>query len=128
MPKLIAPHGASWRGRALAAWEIVDADDGDVRELLAHGFRELPGTADVPSASCQRPDADGTSAVPGTLSRNELIRLLRGKGVNLFVSTDALRALAAKHCAASGGAASADTTTEVNESQTEELKVPHGDE
>lgn len=54
MPKLIAPHGASWRGRALAAGEIIDVSDAEVAALTAHGFRPVEqdstGTADVPSA------------------------------------------------------------------------------
>lgn len=73
MPKLIAPHGASWRGRALGAGEIIDVSDAEALQLMAHGFT---GTA-----------------VP----RKDLLKLLKGRGLgNLFVkSTDELRALAA---------------------------------
>ena len=100
MPKLIAPHGASWRGRALDAGEIIDVSDAEALQLAAHGFA---GTADVPSASglSGNADADGTSAVPVTstvpLPRKDLLKLLKGRSLgNLFVkSTEELRALAA---------------------------------
>jgi hypothetical protein len=112
MPKLIAPHGASWRGRALDAGEIIDVSDAEVAALTAHGFRPVEqdstGTADILSASAlpERPKADGTSAVPvkssspekaGELPRKDLLKLLKGRGLgNLFVkSTEELRALAA---------------------------------
>jgi hypothetical protein len=151
MPKLIAPHGASWRGRALAAHECVDAKECEVPELLAHGFRKTPappeeqdftGTAGILPASQHRHDADGTSAVPverrlaatvsapssATLSRKDLIRLLRGRGVNLFVSTDELRALAAKLAPDDPASADAPTESQTTESQTSDSKAPHGDE
>ena len=111
MPKLIAPHGASWRGRALAAGDIIDVSDAEALQLTAHGFRKVEqdftGTADILSASVgpERADADGTSAVPvkssspaaPELPRKDLLKLLKGRGLgNLFVkSTDELRALAA---------------------------------
>jgi hypothetical protein len=111
MPKLIAPHGASWRGHALAAGEIIDVSDMEALQLTAHGFRKVEqdftGTADILSAAVptERSDADGTSAVPvkssspatPELSRKDLLKLLKGRGLgNLFVkSTEELRALAA---------------------------------
>ncbi|HUO92563.1 MAG TPA: hypothetical protein VMU22_06565 [Rhizomicrobium sp.] len=79
MPKLIAPHGASWRGRALAPGETLDVTDAEAFHLAAHGFRQVEedapstderdftGTADVPSASRTSGSADAgkMSAVPG---------------------------------------------------------------
>jgi len=65
MPKLIAPHGASWRGRALGPGEIIDVSDAEALQLTAHGFRKVEqdytGTADILSASAlpERSDADG---------------------------------------------------------------------
>ena len=117
MPKLIAPHGASWRGRALGAGEIIDVSDAEARQLASHGFRKVEeasteeqdftGTADILSASVSPHDAGGTSAVPVESSipakaefvpaRKDLLKLLKGRGLgNLFVkSTEELRALAA---------------------------------
>jgi hypothetical protein len=100
MPKLIAPHGASWRGRALDAGEIIDVSDAEALQLAAHGFT---GTADVPSASGLSGNAyaDKMSAVPVTstvpVPRKDLLKALKGRGLgNLFVkSTEELRALAA---------------------------------
>ncbi len=40
MPKLVAPHEASWRGRKVAIGKIVDVSTDDARELRAHGFRD----------------------------------------------------------------------------------------
>jgi hypothetical protein len=111
MPKLIAPHGASWRGRALGAGDIIDMSDAEALQLASHGFRkveqdstrtaDITGTADVPSASglSGNTDADKMSAVPVTVPvpRKDLLKLLKGRGLgNLFVkSTEELRALAA---------------------------------
>jgi hypothetical protein len=111
MPKLIAPHGASWRGRALDAGDIIDVAESEAAALTAHGFREVEqdstgtagvtGTVDVPSASglSGNTDADKMSAVPVTVPvpRKDLLKLLKGRGLgNLFVkSTEELRALAA---------------------------------
>jgi hypothetical protein len=107
MPKLIAPHGASWRGRALGAGDIIDVSDAEALQLASHGFRkveqdstgtaDVTRTADVPSASdlSGNTDADKMSAVP--VPRKDLLKLLKGRGLgNLFVkSTEELRALAA---------------------------------
>ena len=106
MPKLIAPHGASWRGRALVASEIIDVSDAEALQLASHGFRKVAqestgatGTAGVPSALSGNADADKMSAVPVTVPvpRKDLLKLLKGRGLgNLFVkSTEELRALAA---------------------------------
>src|SRR5271154_3003667 len=104
MPKLIAPHGASWRGRALDAGQIIDVSDAEALQLVAHGFTGavgFTGPADVPSASdpSGTADADKMSAVPVTVpaARKDLLKLLKGRRLgNLFVkSTDELRALAA---------------------------------
>ena len=123
MPKLIAPCGASWRGRALAAGDVIDVSDAEAASLAAHGFRkpepcpkeqDFTGTADILSATVpmERPNADGTSAVPvessglersqsvsdtAKLARKDLLKLLKGRGLgNLFVKpTEELRALAA---------------------------------
>ena len=40
MPKLVAPHEASWRGRKVAAGKIIDVSADEARELRAHGFRD----------------------------------------------------------------------------------------
>ena len=124
MPKLIAPHGASWRGRALAASDVIEVSDAEAVQLVAHGFVLAPdeqnftGTADILSASAlpKRPGADGTSAVPvtstvpvvssipaaanhdiNTLPRKDLLKLLGGRGLGKLFGkpTDELRALAA---------------------------------
>lgn len=89
MPKMIAPHGASWRGRALAAGETLDVTDAEAFQLAAHGF--------VLAEEAIDPAWDAEADV-AALSRKDLLKLLRGQGWgNIFVkSTDELRTLAAK--------------------------------
>ena len=87
MPKLRAPHGASWRGRALAPGEEIDVGDAEAFQLSAHGFTLVEAPVD------RRRDAAADLA---TLSRKDLIKRLGGRGLgNLFrKSTGELRALA----------------------------------
>jgi hypothetical protein len=87
MPKMMAPHGAAWRGRALdiAPDGTVDVPDDAVAELAAHGFRVIENAT---------PEAD--EARVASLSRKQLIALIRehGGGNAVTLSNDALRAAA----------------------------------
>jgi hypothetical protein len=85
MPKMMAPHGAAWRGRALdiAPDGTVDVPDDAVAELAAHGFRAIEDKAS---------DAGDVAS----LSRKELIAFIRehGGGNAVTLSNDALRTAA----------------------------------
>jgi hypothetical protein len=89
MPKLIAPHDTSWRGRAVAGGEAIDVAEADIAELIAHGFR----AAENESKGERSQDDD-----LATLSRKELLKRLRGRGAGniLVLPTEELRKLAAK--------------------------------
>lgn len=86
MPKMIASHDASWRGRAILAGNVVDVSDAEAAQLAAHGFRETEeaGSSDAGSLD--------------NLSRKALLQMLRGRGAgNLLIKqTDELRQLARK--------------------------------
>lgn len=88
MPKISASHDASWKGRSVAAGEIVEVSEAEAVQLAAHGFREIE------EASPDETDADNTD----DLSRKELLKILRGKGAgNLLIKpTEELRRLARK--------------------------------
>lgn len=89
MPKMIAPHGASWRGRALAAGEEIDVTDAEAFQLAAHGFTLAEGSID------SRRDIVADVA---TMPRKDLLKFLGGRRAgNLFRKpTDELRRLAEK--------------------------------
>jgi hypothetical protein len=91
MPKLAAPHAASWRGRAIAFGEAVDVEELEAVALRAHGFRDAPTSGKSPLVPEPAPDLE-------SLTRKQLLKLLRGKGAgNVFVmSNPELRAAAAK--------------------------------
>lgn len=94
MPKLTAPHPASWRGSVLDIAEdgTVDVPDEAARELAAHGFR-----ADVPGVQ------DALAPV-AAMSRKDLIAFIRenGGGNAITLSNDALREAAMKIQAQTG--------------------------
>src|ERR1700733_1622513 len=96
MPKLAAPHAASWRGRAIAAGEAIDVEEFEAKALRAHGFRDVPASSNNAVLNNTAPDLE-------SLTRKQLLKLLRGRGAgNVFVmSNPELRAAAAKVLAAS---------------------------
>ena len=88
MPKLTAPHPASWRGFVLDIAEdgTVDVPDEAASELAAHGFRALP------------PEMQSALVPIAAMSRKALIAFVRahGGGNAITLSNDALREAAAK--------------------------------
>ncbi|MGB8366347.1 MAG: hypothetical protein ACLQUZ_05485 [Rhizomicrobium sp.] len=83
MPKLTAPHRASWRGCVLDIAEdgTVEVSDDAASELAAHGFR------------AKNPEAQGARVPVAAMSRKELIAFIRvrGGGNPITLSNDALR-------------------------------------
>lgn len=87
MPKLIAPHPATWRGRALeiAGDGTVEVPDEAVDELAAHGIRTIE-------------DVSEAKTPIAAMSRKELIAFIRenGGGNAVTRSNAALREAAEK--------------------------------
>lgn len=101
MPKLRAPHGASWRGRALVAGEIVEVGDAEAAQLAVHGFTLVQETA---CDDAVEPAGDAAPDI-AAMARKDLLKFLGGRGLgNLFrAKTEDLRALAARVAADAAG-------------------------
>jgi hypothetical protein len=100
MPKMLAPHGASWRGRVLAAGDIIDVSDVEAFQLGVHGFTLIEDSGADDSDIGER--GESASAAPdfATMARKNLLKFLGGRGLgNLFPRpTEELRALAIDIC------------------------------